>query len=959
MHQAFEEGSETPSAFEDWREGVAHWVFMRKEVLGGLLFAIGISGVLFAFCKRFMTPGGGPAQFIPLFAVVVFILAFVRQRISLIVALLVMALQGFVYAPEIGYCMLGIGFVLSFVSVFGRFETLLVLAAPVIAGPVGAPLAIPLLTGFILGKQLGPVWTCFAYLSAFVCGLFLGLERFGLPGSQGVLDNLHMTAGTIASLGGFRDYFTKNLNFGDLVRVLQDVKDVYPVRFVSTLVLWLVVSGVVGAIYRKRRFVDQLAVEYLRKAKVATETREAKYRSMPMAIGVGTAIFVIGSIVIHFAVQEGEHRVPYHVETAAIPDIATGLLLMLLLAFRFHGDPRHTERMEAEARARRARRRQAERRESGVATVHKSTLLTPGSTAGFDQGKEARRKSRPRIPTRSRYGQAPPGRAQAELPPRVDISRPASADLGTSDWKPAGGEEDKEAISQAPFKLNEKIDGQYTIDKIRAGGMGVVYIVTDDFSGKRYAVKSLKDDLITNTEAMERFAVETKTWINLDHHPNIVQAMLYRVVNGRPLLFLEYIEGTDVERMLNMRQDYPVPQIVQWGIQICRGMAYAHNKEFSSGRVGLIHRDLKPANIMITRDGVLKITDFGLAKVVDTATGLTQQSTGLGTLSYMPPEQLEDASSVDKRADIYSFGALLYETITGRPPFTADSVAALAMSVMSQAPAPPSSVRADCPKELDRVILKCLEKSRDHRYSTFEEIEQDLTVIASTMPQAEAIPGAGRPGITPTPTPPSGTPTPTPAARGVGEGTSLIEAIMFIDMVASTAKGSKYGDNLVMQLKNELAQIVETESVRHRRVYLKGTGDGYMITFPDPEKAVRAASEIMQKLNERNQALPGYRRIDTRMGIHFGEVRLDSRFDRQGSAVNMAERIENVTPTQFHQTRMGVSLEELREENRIFISEVVNEEIANCRPGFRTRLVGYFDLKGFPGRHRVYEVHWK
>jgi class 3 adenylate cyclase len=362
----------------------------------------------------------------------------------------------------------------------------------------------------------------------------------------------------------------------------------------------------------------------------------------------------------------------------------------------------------------------------------------------------------------------------------------------------------------------------------------------------------------------------------------------------------------------------------------------------------------------VTREGVAKITDFGLAKVVDTATGLTQQNTGLGTLAYMPPEQLEDARSVDKRADIYSFGALMYELITGQPPYTADSARALAMAVMSQAPSPPSTLRADCPRELDRVILRCLEKSPENRYEAFEEIEQDLQTLCSALGQAAAgSPAAPPPGRAPTPFP-TATPTPAPGSGVLnGRPSSLIEAIAFIDMVASTAKGSKYGDNLVMQLKNELAEIVEMESTRQKRAYIKGTGDGYMITFPDPEKAVRAASNILRRVNERNENAPHFRRIDLRMGIHFGEVQLDSQMDRQGSAVNMASRIENVTPTEFHQTRMGVRLEDLREENRIFVSEVVNEEISAAKVGFRTRLVGYFDLKGFPGRHRIYEVQWK
>jgi serine/threonine-protein kinase len=151
-------------------------------------------------------------------------------------------------------------------------------------------------------------------------------------------------------------------------------------------------------------------------------------------------------------------------------------------------------------------------------------------------------------------------------------------------------------------------------------------------------------------------------------------------------------------------------------------MEYASQKDLGDGQIGLVHRDIKPGNLMLTKESRIKITDFGLAKVADAPTSLTREKVGLGTLKYMAPEQVKDAKHVDHRADIYSFGAVLYEGIVGHPPFTDEDSVSLYMSVLSKDPPRLKNLVQYIPDEMDRIVMRCLQKDRDQRYSTFEEL---------------------------------------------------------------------------------------------------------------------------------------------------------------------------------------------------------------------------------------------
>ncbi|MBC7289273.1 MAG: serine/threonine protein kinase, partial [Armatimonadetes bacterium] len=214
--------------------------------------------------------------------------------------------------------------------------------------------------------------------------------------------------------------------------------------------------------------------------------------------------------------------------------------------------------------------------------------------------------------------------------------------------------------SKTMFQVGDKIDGQYLVLERHEGGMGVVLVVVDQITQHKFAVKTLRPELMDHPEALERFRQEARTWLGLGWHPHLVHAAIYRESGGVPLLFLEYVDGVSLADLLAHERGLWPPQALDYALQVCDGMKYLHSAVTPQGERGVIHRDLKPGNVLINRRGEAKVTDFGLAKIHGDIAGLAERRRGLGTLSYMPPEQVLDAASADRRSDIYSFGAMLY-----------------------------------------------------------------------------------------------------------------------------------------------------------------------------------------------------------------------------------------------------------------------------------------------------------
>jgi eukaryotic-like serine/threonine-protein kinase len=229
------------------------------------------------------------------------------------------------------------------------------------------------------------------------------------------------------------------------------------------------------------------------------------------------------------------------------------------------------------------------------------------------------------------------------------------------------------------WRIGDHIQNRWEIHKILRGGMGIVYIVYDHEIPNAYAAKTFQDELFArNPATAERFTQEALTWINLDAHQNVTHAQFAQTIQGKPYLFLEYVSGGDLGGWIGTpRLTEDLPQVLRFAIQFCDGMTHALLKGIRA------HRDIKPQNCLLTHDGTRKITDFGLVKVFDDASlvdtdmpnleslsvGLTRTGMAAGTCTHMAPEQFDDAKQVGVGADIYSFGVMLHQMLTGRLPF--------------------------------------------------------------------------------------------------------------------------------------------------------------------------------------------------------------------------------------------------------------------------------------------------
>jgi outer membrane protein assembly factor BamB/tRNA A-37 threonylcarbamoyl transferase component Bud32 len=283
------------------------------------------------------------------------------------------------------------------------------------------------------------------------------------------------------------------------------------------------------------------------------------------------------------------------------------------------------------------------------------------------------------------------------------------------------------------YQVGDKIDNQYVIVEKHHGGMSTVYVARDEFSNKRFAVKTVREALLADAQTVQRFAEEGRTWMKLGRHPHIVEAIIYREIEGQPFLFLEYVDGGDLQNLLNRERILFLPQLLLFAQQVCSGMQYVHTVEISPAQRGIIHRDLKPGNMMLTKRAEVKITDFGLAKVYGARTESAQSGLGLGTYFYMPPEQFLDAASADERSDLYSFGVFLYFGTTGESPVTGGTVAEFAHNLLNRTPTAPRTLRPDLPAPLDALIMRCLSRQRTDRPDSFAEVGETLGQVQREM----------------------------------------------------------------------------------------------------------------------------------------------------------------------------------------------------------------------------------
>jgi serine/threonine protein kinase/predicted transcriptional regulator YheO len=289
------------------------------------------------------------------------------------------------------------------------------------------------------------------------------------------------------------------------------------------------------------------------------------------------------------------------------------------------------------------------------------------------------------------------------------------------------------ATLQTPVReltTGSTLAGRYQIiEELGKGGMGRVYKVFDTKINEKIALKLIRPEIASDRETIERFSNELKLARKI-RHKNVCGMYDIGEAGGARFITMEYIAGEDLKTMIRMSAGFTVGTVLSIGKQVCHGLAEAH-------RLGVVHRDLKPQNIMIDKDGNAKIMDFGIARSL-AGKGITGSGVMIGTPEYMSPEQVE-GKEADQRADIYSFGIILYEMVTGRVPFEGDTTFAVALKHKSETPESPRKRNPQISEDLDRLILKCLEKPKERRFQNAEELLGELDRVEKTIPFAEKV----------------------------------------------------------------------------------------------------------------------------------------------------------------------------------------------------------------------------
>jgi predicted Ser/Thr protein kinase len=271
---------------------------------------------------------------------------------------------------------------------------------------------------------------------------------------------------------------------------------------------------------------------------------------------------------------------------------------------------------------------------------------------------------------------------------------------------------------QGPPSDQVELAGYEILRELGRGGMGVVYLARQVSLNRAVALKMVLAGAQARGDELARFRIEAEAAAKLQH-PNLVQIYEVGEYQGRPYFSLEYVEGGNLDDRFGGQPQPPISAaaLVE---KLARAMHYAHQR-------GIVHRDLKPANVLLTLAGEPKITDFGLAKQLGSEAGLTHTGAVMGTPSYMAPEQAEARhAEVGPATDVYALGAMLYEFLTGWPPFIAETSWGTIERLLREEPVPPRRLQPNVPRDLEIICLKCLEKDPRRRYTTAEELADDL-----------------------------------------------------------------------------------------------------------------------------------------------------------------------------------------------------------------------------------------
>ncbi|HEY6391942.1 MAG TPA: serine/threonine-protein kinase, partial [Bryobacteraceae bacterium] len=278
------------------------------------------------------------------------------------------------------------------------------------------------------------------------------------------------------------------------------------------------------------------------------------------------------------------------------------------------------------------------------------------------------------------------------------------------------------------------IGSYHILEKLGEGGMGVVYKAVDTSLDRTVAIKVLNSDLSHNPDLVARFRNEAKAQANLNH-TNLATLFAFLAQDGTAAMVMEFVDGETFEQIVMRRGPMQAVNAIPLFKQALLGIGFAH-------RAGIVHRDIKPSNLMVNRMGIVKVMDFGIAKVMGTR-GATRTGTQMGTAWYMSPEQVLN-KPVDIRSDIYSLGVTLYQMVSAHVPFEADSDFQIMLDHVHTAPPLPTKFYPYIPKGIENAILKAIEKDPDARFQTVEE-------FGSALERPEDFTDASKTAIAPLP----------------------------------------------------------------------------------------------------------------------------------------------------------------------------------------------------------------
>ena len=407
--------------------------------------------------------------------------------------------------------------------------------------------------------------------------------------------------------------------------------------------------------------------------------------------------------------------------------------------------------------------------------------------------------------------------------------------------------------------IGETFSHYKIIEKLGEGGMGIVYKAEDLRLDRVVALKFLSHQIGDDEAAKARLLQEAKA-ASAVNHQNVCIVYDIGESEGKKFISMEYVDGETLRKKFSV-SPIPLNEAVSYALQMGEGLAAAHDK-------GIIHRDVKPDNIMVSSNGVVKVMDFGLAKLRDAYLRSRATST-VGTLAYMAPEQIQ-GGDVDARADIFGFGVVLYEMLTQRLPFRGAHEAAMMYSILHEEPESIQKHLPDAPPELIHLLQKALEKEPADRYQSIHEMVTDIRRIQKRS-TSSIVPPGGR-----------------SAAHDSGQ--RRLAAIMFTDMVGYSATTQR-NEALALELLSTHRRIIRSVFPAFGGKEVGTIGDGFFLEFTSALEASRCACAIQKSMREYNDGVGKEQQIYLRIGVHIGDV-ISVEDNVQGDGVNIAARIE-------------------------------------------------------------------